>query len=72
MDIADYMSSETNIKANKGARSFGRFVTKLLSLPAGVRDLGNWAVPDQVYNDGKEVKNPLQRQKNEGVRDEIQ
>lgn len=62
MDIGDYMSSATNIKQNRGAKSFGGHVRKTLSLPARVRNLGNWTFPDQVYNDGKKVKNPLQRQ----------
>ena len=56
------MFSATNIKQNKGAKSFGGNVVKTLSLPARVRNLGNWTFPDQVYNDGKKVKNPRQRQ----------
>jgi hypothetical protein len=62
MDIADYMSSATNIQSTRGAKSFGGFVTKLLSLPGSVRNLSDWTFSDQVYNDGKKVKNPLQRQ----------
>ena len=62
MDIADYMSSATNIQSTKGAQSFGGFVSKLLSLPASCRNLSDWTFSDQVYNDGKKAKNPLQRQ----------
>ena len=62
MDIADYMSSATNIASTKGAQTFGGFVSKLLSLPATCRNLSDWTYSDQVYNDGKKVKNPLQRQ----------
>jgi hypothetical protein len=62
MDIADYMSSATNIASTKGAQTFGGFVSKLLSLPAACRNLSDWTYSDQVYNDGKKVKNPLQRQ----------
>jgi hypothetical protein len=62
MDVADYMSSATNIESTKGSQSFGGFVSKLLSLPAACRSSSDWTYSDQVYNDGKKAKNPLQRQ----------
>jgi hypothetical protein len=62
MDIADYMSSATNIASTKGTQTFGGFVSELMSLPAACRNLSDWTYSDQVNNGGKKDKNPLQRQ----------
>jgi hypothetical protein len=60
--LSDYISTASNIKSTDGAKSYGAFVAKNLSLPARVRgELMNlWAF--QIYADGHRVSNPLRRQ----------